>query len=514
MRARNQLFLPIDFEIKIAENDPVRKLVEICEELDYTELYKRYVRKWRKVSPETLFELVVFGYMQKRYSTRQIEEACRTDIRFMWILQNEPVPDHSTIDRFLDKRLADVIEDLFYQLVDKLYALGEVRFKNMFVDGTKLEANANRYTFVWKKAVATNLKKLEAKIEAQLPVIAARYGMASWVSAEEAFEALYSHAQMMRIEFVHGSGKRKTQLQKDIEFIGEFTEKKAEYLEHLGKMKNRNSYSKTDTDATFMRMKDDYMRNGQLKPGYNMQIGVESEYIVACGAFSNCTDVQTLIPFLERFFSRTGRRMEQIIADAGYESSENYMYLEEHGQKSFIKPTNYEISKTRKYKADRYSIEHMRYDEDSDYFICENGEILRFYREETKRTVNGYETHIRYYRNDSCEGCPHFGKCHRSKRGFREIAVNQKFLCHRRQSLDNIVSDEGVLLRVNRSIQVEGAFGVLKQDYSFRRFMFRGKRNIEMQFFLLAFAFDIQKLCNRIHNQRVLLELFPTSAAA
>jgi len=514
MRNRSQLVLPIELGVKIAENDPVRKLVEICEELDYTKLYEKYVRTWRKVRPETLFEIVVFGYMQRRFSTRQIEEACRTDIRFMWILQEEPVPDHSTIDRFLDKRLADVIEELFYQLVDRLLALGEVKFKNMFVDGTKLEANANRYTFVWKKAVEKNLKKLETKIEGQLPVIAARYRMVSCVTVEDVYASLVNHAAMIGLKYVHGSGKRKTQLQKDIELLDKFLSKKEEYLSHLGKMKSRNSYSKTDTDATFMRMKDDYMRNGQLKPGYNIQIGVESEYIVACGAFSNCNDVQTLIPFLERFHSHTNRRMEHIITDAGYESSENYQYLEEHRQKSFIKPSNYEISKTRAYKADKYSIEHMQYDEDADCFLCENGEILRFYREEIRQTENGYKTHNRIYRNETCEGCPHLGKCHRSKRGFREIKVNHQFLEHRRQSLDNIISDEGVLLRVNRSIQVEGAFGVLKQDYAFRRFFFRGKRNIEMQFFLLAFAFNIQKLCNRIQNHRVLSDLFSISDAA
>lgn len=513
MRNRSQLVLPIELEVKIAEDDPVRKLAEICEELDYSKLYEKYVRKWRKVSPETLFELVVFGYMQRRYSTRQIEEACRTDIRFMWILQEEPVPDHSTIDRFLDKRLADVIEDLFYQLVDRLCALGEVRFRNMFVDGTKLEANANRYTFVWKKAIEKNLKKLEAKIEERLPVIAERYGMVTWVTIEDACETLISHARMIGMESVHGSGKRKTQLQKDIELLCGFAEKKSEYLKHLGKMKHRNSYSKTDTDATFMRMKDDYMHNGQLKPGYNIQLGVESEYIVACGAYSNCTDVQTLIPFLERFHSHTDRRMNQIIADAGYESSENYMYLEEKEQKAFIKPANYEISKNRAYKANKYSIEHMQYDDESDCFICENGEILRFCGEETGKTANGYETHIRIYRNETCKGCPHLGKCHKSRRGFREIKVNRQFLEHRQQSIDNIVSDEGILLRVNRSIQAEGAFGVLKQDYAFRRFLFRGKRNIEMQCFLLAFAFNIQKLCNRIQNNRISSDLFTITAA-
>ena len=455
MRARSQLVLPIEVGIKIAENDPVRKLVEICEELDYTKLYERYIRKWRKVSPETMFELVVYGYMQRKYSTWQIEEACRTDIRFMWILQGEATPDHSTIDRFLDKRLADVIEEL----------------------------------------------------------IAERYGMVSYVTIENAYETLMNHAGMIGLEFVHGSGKRKTQLQKDIELLAQFMDKKAEYLSHLGNMKGRNSYSKTDTDATFMRMKDDYMRNGQLKPGYNIQIGVENEYIVACGAFSNCTDVLTLIPFLERFYSHTSRRMEQIIADSGYESSENYLYLEKHDQKSFIKSSNYEISKTRAYKADKYSIEHMQYDEDSDCFICESGEILKFIKEETHITANGFKVYHRIYRNETCGNCPYFGICHKSKRGFREIKVNQQFLEHRRQSLDNIVSDEGISLRVNRSIQVEGAFGVLKQDFSFRRFLFRGKRNIEMQFFLLAFAFNIQKLCNHIQNHRFLSNLFSVNSA-
>lgn len=132
----------------------------------------------------------------------------------------------------------------------------------MFVDGTKLEANANRYTFVWKKAVEKNLKKLEAKMEAQLPVITERYGMVFYVSPEDAYATLVKHAGMTCLEFVHGNGKRKTQLQKDIEYLAQFIEKKTEYLRHLSKMKSRNSYSKTDIDATFMRMKDDYMRNG------------------------------------------------------------------------------------------------------------------------------------------------------------------------------------------------------------------------------------------------------------
>lgn len=254
------------------------------------------------------------------------------------------------------------------------------------------------------------------------------------------------------------------------------------------------------------------MRNGQLKPGYNIQIGVEGEYIVGIGAFSNRTDVQTLIPFLNRIRSHSRRRFERIIADAGYESRENYLYLEENGQESFIKPTNYEISKTRKYKANPYSVENMKYDEKNDTYTCADGDILFFAYEKTEKTANGYEVQTRYYRNHSCEGCPHAGKCHRSQRGFREIKVSPDFVKQRQRSLENITTEEGTRLRVNRSIQVEGAFGIIKQDFGFKRFLMRGKRNIETQFFLLAFAFNVEKLCNKKKYGRLGQDLFPLKA--
>mgnify|MGYP002766785432 FL=1 len=161
MRSRNQLVLPLNLEIKIEKNDPVKKLAEICDELDYTKLYSLYLRSWRKIDPAVLFEILVFAYMNGIYSSRDIEKACKNDIRFMWLLQDEPVPDHSTFARFQNERLAGVIEELFCQLVEKLCDLGEISYKNIFIDGTKIEANANRYTFVWAKAVEKNLQKLK-----------------------------------------------------------------------------------------------------------------------------------------------------------------------------------------------------------------------------------------------------------------------------------------------------------------------------------------------------------------
>ena len=513
MRDRSQVVLPIDLGICIPEGDFVFKVGEICESLDYTELFNTYLRSWRKVNPITIFEVIVYGYMKHLYSGREIAEACKTDIRFMWLLNGEPAPSHATISRFEDGRLSGVIEGLFYQFVEKLYEMGEIKFKNLFVDGTKIEAYANKYTCVWKSAVEKNLAKLEKKIEVLLPVLFERYGFREDISLEDCYESLLCQAQWINLVFASGKGKHKTQLQRDIEILKEYIAKKAEYCSHLGKFGNRRSFSKTDTDATFMHMKEDHMHNGQLKPGYNIQIGVESEYIVGVGSFSNRTDVNTLIPFLNRIRKHTNRKFENIIADAGYESSENYLYLEENGQNCFIKPQNYEISKKRSYKANPYTPENMPYDAKRDEYICPNGRKLKFRSESRTTTENGDTISTKYYSNEKCGRCPHRDKCHKSKTGYRTIKVNQVILEHRPKALKALTSEEGTLLRMNRSIQVEGVFGVLKEDYGFRRFLTRGKKNIEMQFFLLAFALNIEKLCNRTKQGRIGLDLFALNAS-
>ena len=488
MREKSQVILPLDLGICIPEGDFVFKVVEICERLDYTELWATYVRAWRKVNPVTMFEILIFAYMNGIFSSREIEQACKTDIRFMWLLNGEPAPSDSTITRFMRGHLAEVIEDLHYQFIEILYEMEEIKFKNLFVDGTKIEAYANKYTFVWKKAIEKNFSKLNEKIEKVLPIVAERYGFIEYISIEECYEQLLRQAQWINFAFVQGKGKHKTQLQRDIELLESFLNKRAEYYSNLGKFGNRNSFSKTDVDATFMHMKEDYMRNGQLKPGYNVQIGVESEYIVGIGIFSNRNDVKTLIPFLNRIKNHAKRLFERVIADAGYESSENYLYLEENGQECFIKPTNYEISKKKTYKTDPYAVENMDYDSKIDEYICPDGRRLKFVKEVSKTTENGYVVSTRYYSNDKCGRCPHRGKCHKSKNGYRTIRVNQVLNEYRPKVLEALTSDEGVLLRMNRSIQVEGVFGVLKEDYGFRRFLTRGKRNVETQFFLLAFA--------------------------
>ena len=512
MRDRNQVVLPLEIGIKIPENDPVIKLVEICERLDYTKLNNEYLRAWRKINPVTMFILLVYGYMRRLYSSRQIEEACKTDIRFMWILDMEEAPDHSTIARFQNEKLEGVIEDLFYQLVEKLIEMDELSYANVFVDGTKIEANANKYSFVWAKAVKKNLLKLEAKIEDECRAIAFKYGLNEELGFERLVEILVSTARMQNIVFVHGKGKHKTQLQRDIDKLMAYGEKRHEYIESLKIAGNRNSYSKIDTDATFMRMKEDYMRNGQLKAGYNVQIAVESEYIVGVGLFSNPADTTTLIPFLERIKHHSKRKIVNLVADAGYASEENFDYLEKNGQRAFIKPQYYEKSKTKKYKNDKFRPEHMQYDPNADEYTCPNGKKLKYIYTNSRKTDTDYQRDEKVYQCESCEGCPFMNQCHRSNEN-RKIKVSHKLREYNQKAYDLITTDEGVDLRRNRSIQVEGAFGVIKQDFGFKRFLTRGKRKTETQFFLLSFAFNIEKLCNRINSGRFGTSLFQMDAA-
>lgn len=289
-----QLVLPLNYEVLIPEDDSVRLLSHILEGLNYRKLYQAYSLTGRKpaVEPKTLFKILTYAYMNNIYSSRKIETACKRDINFMWLLGGAKAPDHSTIARFRKEYLNDAVEDLFYQRVEYLHQMGEIQYENLFVDGTKIEANANKYTFVWKKAVNKNEGRMLLKIQSCIEGINQTY-MTGFTAAKETLLDdletvlffLEEKRAQKKIEFVHGIGKRKSDLQKHIEQLQEFYERQEKYNYHNRLFQGRNSYSKTDPDSTFMHMKDDPMRNAQLKPAYNVQIGVEGEYVTGIGLF-------------------------------------------------------------------------------------------------------------------------------------------------------------------------------------------------------------------------------------
>jgi len=506
-----QLKISSELEILIPCDESVRLLSEVMEELDYTRLHRAYSPQGRKpkTSPVAMFKVLAYGAMEGRHAGREVARACRRDVNYMWLLGDEPAPDHDALNRFRSKQLADVMEELFYQLVRKLNELGEIQYEHLFVDGTKIEANANKYTFVWKKSVGKHQARLETKLSGFLSDLMSRYG---WVD-ECAPSDAYARLSALRAEpFVHGRGKRKTQLQRDMEQLFEMMTRQDKYERYNETFKGRNSFSKTDPDATFMHMKDDHMRNAQLKPGYNVQLAVEGEYITGVDISSERNDQLTLIPLLNQMETYIGRRYDDVTCDAGYESEENYTYFEKKEQSCYIKPQNYERSKKRKFKRNMHLRENMPYDAQTDEYTCPNGKKLRAVYTGKRVSKSGFESEITYYECESCEGCPLKKSCTRAK-GNRKMQLSKAFLRQREQSLQNITSEKGILLRMNRSIQAEGAFGIIKQDYGFRQFLLRGNKKVRTEMLLMAFGFNINKLHHKIQQNRSGLQLFEKMTA-
>ena len=496
-----QVSLPMNVEYIIGVEESIRTLIEITERLDYSKLNSSYKRmpKTADATPKQMFQLIILGFMNGIYSLRELERSSRYDVRFLYILNGKPAPDHNRFGTFIKTRLSNgVMEHLFYQLVHYLKEAGEIDLMNLFVDGTKIEANANKYSFVWKKATNKFESKLDIKIEALREKLLTNYPLLIQPDMEltDCLNILLKQAKDNEIVFVYGKGKRKTAIQRDIELLAEVCEKKGKYTEYNQTFKGRNSFSKTDKDATFMRMKDDHMMNGQLKPGYNWQIGVEGEYIVGVDISPERSDMATLLPLLERMEQGIGQRHQNVIADAGYESEENYKGLVEREQNAYIKPANYEKSKTRTYKKNKFLRENMEYNEVDDTFTCPNGNLFRFIYTTKRTSKTGFVSEISVYECDNCNYCPLKSQCTKAK-GNRQISFSKDFARLRQAAHELITSEEGTELRLNRTIQVEGAFGVIKQDYGFRRLRRRGNQNVFTETLLYAFAFNINKKHNK-----------------
>ena len=521
-----QLKLPLNIETIIPEEDSVRLLSQFVEAMDLTDLYSTYERI-NSVSPRTLLKIVLYSYMNGNYSSRSMELNCKRDINFMFLLEGAPAPDHATFARFRSIHFAPCAKRILAEMSNALFDLGEISGETVFIDGTKIEAAANKYTFVWKKAVTKNQTKLLIKLADFVAECEQLYGF-KMVSGDtikmkhvkKLRKKLYALKESENVIFVHGIGKRKTPLQKSIETLEDYLSRLKKYNQQIHICGGRNSYSKTDHDAAFMRMKEDAMGNGQLKPAYNLQHGVDSEYITWLTTGPQPTDTTTLIPFLKDAQEHLKFKYKNITADAGYESEENYVFLEANGQLSYIKPANYEISKTRKYRNDIGKIENMEYDAESDVYICRNAKRLTTDYVRHSKSKTGYVSEKTVYKCEDCSGCPYKAECIKGnncktplEERTKTLHVSKTFLKYRQEDLERILSGEGIVYRMNRSIQAEGSFGDIKQDMQFRRYVSRGTSNVLAESILLAMARNINKLHNKIQKGRTGTHLFPLKGA-
>ncbi|MBR3241800.1 MAG: IS1182 family transposase [Parasporobacterium sp.] len=503
-----QAVFPVFFEDCLDLRDPVKQFDRLMEEAEIEQYVRAEMgrRPGRPgYNPVNMLKTILFGYMDEgSVSLRKLEDNCRVNLRYQYLMDGEK-PSYRSFGYFIED-LKEDIEDLFYGITKEITAAEGVDLKHLYIDGTKLEANANKYTFVWKKSTEKSRYKLYGQITALLETMNEdlRYEGLKLESKseyipeelEEMLRAYLNHYGLKESEFPHGKGRHKTEQQRKAEQLRKYIGKLEEYGEKLRICgEDRNSYSKTDPGATFMHMKKDYMHNDQILPGYNIQIGVADEYVVVADIYRYRSDQDCFRPLMEKFWEQYGRYPRYPVADAGYGSYNNYLYCEEKGMEKVMKFTMYEKTvKDRKYRENPFRAENFGRDEDGNP-ICPNGKRFLFSH---RKAVPGnrYGRQMEIYTCEDCSGCPYAERCKKTDRN-RSINLNEELSSIHKEVLENLESIHGAYLRMNRSIQAEGAFGVIKQDRKYRRISRKGHENVRLEIFLVLLGYNLYKYCRK-----------------
>ena len=497
---QNQDYLiPPSWNDKIHKNHPVRIVNQVIESLDLHQLYDNYKKLGpSSYNPKMLLKGIVFAYLNNIYSSRRIENEIKSNIYYIWLCGNSE-PDHNTINRFRGKILSEYLKDIFKQIVIMLSDNGVINLKQIYVDGTKIEANANKYTFVWGKSVAKNKAKMLEKID-ELWAYAQEVAKEEMkdthkieyknVSAEVIAETVQKIEEALKDKEVSKEIKKKLNIAKK-----EYPKRLAEYEAKEKILGSRNSYSKTDKDATFMRMKDDKMNNRELKAAYNVQISSNNQYILNYDIYQNPGDTQTLLPHLESYEKLYSERPTEIVADSAYGSEQNYEYLTKNGIESYVK-YNYFHQELKGIRQKKYPFlaDYLHYNENEDCYACPIGQKMENIGTRKEKNESGYEQTITRYQAESCTGCPLRGVCHKSK-GDRIIEINKQLRKYKQKARENLLSEEGIRKRKQRSVDVEPVFGNIKQNKGFRRFTMRGIKKVATEFGLLAISHNLKKYC-------------------
>ena len=483
----------------IPENDPVRVLDAIVEHLDISAIEATYKGGGASsFAPRMLLKVILYAYLQNIHSGRKMEAMLKRDVNFMW-LSGMQRPDFNTINLFRKNRLADVMDDIFTQVVKMLVDAKFVSLEVQYIDGTKIEANANKYTFVWKKATKTNQDKLDHKVKS---ILREAERVLNMELKDESDNVMTAEEMQKRTDEILARMDEKgicdKKLRKEVTKVKEESvPKMKEYEEKLEIAGERGSYSKTDKDATFMRMKEDAMNNGQTKPGYNVQIATENQFITNYGLYSSPTDQGTLIPFLNSFEDRYGVRSSTVCADSGYGSEMNYEHMVSKQITPFVKYNMFHAEMKRKRRKNAFLIENMFHNKESDFYVCPMGQHLEFVKQIKEKSDLGYESTKSVYRAKDCSRCPLRSMCYKGRHNARTIEVNHRNNELRAMARELLTSDEGLMHRSRRPTEPEAVFGQIKYDNHFKRFSYRGKRLVNAEFAAIAVAHNIRKMISK-----------------
>ena len=516
--------IPPSVDELIPEKHLVRLVNETIDEMDLQQLLEQSLRDMlaaakRKGSKKKgslgggasrynlvmMTKLFVYGYMTKVCSSRMLAKAARENVMFMWLAGGQK-PDFRTLNDFRGKLLKGVMEEVFVTAVKMLTAKGYIKLENYFIDGTKIESASGRYTFVWKKSVKKNDDKLDERLRSYIRVAEQIWEEENGEYGDKDLEELgdktgYTSADVKelagilkeRLKRLTGEENKK-KLGKGLKTIEkEYLPRKKKYEKAKRICGERNSYSKTDSEATFMRMKEDHRGKGQPKPGYNVQIGTENGFVVGYDIFANPGDIRTLKPHLKRQKKRLGVKPKTVITDAGYGSEENYVYLENQKVKAVVKYATYHKEKSNKWKEDIYKPENWEYNKKEKYYICPDGRKLTLKETKKSTTESGYPITVGIYECESCKYCRHKKQCSKTS-GNRRISRNDRMQRLRRKAKRTLEDERFIELRKQRSVEVETVFGQIKGNQGYRRFLLRGMSKVSTEWGLLALGYNFKQI--------------------
>lgn len=489
--------------------DPVFTFDRLMEGIDIDKYLKKlpeHVTGRLRYNPVNMFKTVLFGFMTNGYcSLRELEDNCKVNLRFKYLMNYE-TPSYRTFGYFINDVLNDSIEDIFSDINKLIFEEENVDLNHLYIDGSKFEANANKYTWVWKKATEKSRYRLYEKISRLLEEINEELiwqGISISVNTEYVPEYLYETAdkyayiyQLDKNKFVYGRGHHKTSQQKHYELLIKYGDKLKEYIQKINICgEERNSYSKTDHSATFMRMKTDYMGNDQLLPAYNVQIGIADEYIAVADINHYRADMDCFVPLIEKFKRTYGFYPKYPVADAGYGSYNNYIYCEQKGMEKYMKfPMFKKETEDNKYHEDPFRAVNFKID-DEGIMRCPNGKAFIFqYRKNVRGNKYGRQEEV--YQCEDCKGCPNAERCKKTDKN-RTVRINQELTAMHKEVIENLESIQGALLRMNRSIQAEGTFGILKQDRWYKRIVRRGIESVRLEILLVSIGHNLYKYHNK-----------------
>jgi transposase len=496
--APNQGYVfPPTVEDFVPENHPVRVVNQVIERINIDQLISSYKGGGSSsYHPRMLLKVMVYAYLSNIYSSRKIEEALMQNVFFMW-LSGMNKPDHNTINRFRSERLKDVLKSVFCQIVILLAEQGVLSLKDVYLDGTKIEANANKYTFVWGGAIKASKERIRQQLD-ELWAYAQRIASEEMNDTEPlSYDQIDAEKVKHTIEQIDQALKGKDidpKKRQKLNYAKKNWPKNLEkYDQQREVMGERKNFSKTDNDATFMRMKEDHMKNGQLKPGYNLQISTNKQFIVNYSVHQTSNDFNTLQSHIGEFIEQYHETPRAVIADAGYGSLENYEFLEQNHIEAYVKFPYFDKEQTKAYSEDPFLANNLFYNEQKDCFYCPMGQCMTNVGKRERITDNGYEQEITIYQAQNCNRCPLRGSCHKQM-GNRRIQINQDLRRHKQKARESLLSNEGVRHRKQRPHDTEPVFGNIKYNKKFKRFNLRGTQKVKIEAGLLAIAHNLKKV--------------------